>query len=173
MNLIFVLIGILFVFGLVVLLPLFIKYLNKRDKRLKLLLLIPVAYLAYSIYTAVYPSDSFYMQDFKEVTGVDFPDNGEITFKTAGFPDQFGDYGSVSIIKVDRKFYEGLPNQLLRKGLTEKSENHGSSEFDKAMTEIKDKKIEREFSFEKGGGVYYYVAFLSDKKSLIVNRQSW
>ncbi len=173
MNFIFIPVAILVIFGLVVLLPLLIKYLNRRDKRLKLLLVIPVAFLGYSIYTAIYPLDSFYKQDFKEVTGVEFPDNGEIIFKTAGYPDQFGDYGSVSIVKVDRKFYEELPSQLEIKGLTETSESHGSVEFDEAISKIKNKKIEKEFSFEQDGGVYYYVAFLSDKESTIVNRQSW
>jgi hypothetical protein len=172
MEFIVLLFVIAFVFGLLVLLPLLIKHLNKRDKRLKLLLLLPLAYLVYSIYTAVYPPDSFYKIDFKEVTGVDFPSDAEIIFKTASYPDQFGDYGSVSIVKVDRKFYEELPAHLERKGLLEKSKSHGSVEFDEAMNRIKDKKIERQFSLEQVGG-YYYVAFLSDNESLIVNRQSW
>lgn len=173
MGLIFILILILLVFGLVVLLPLLIKFLNRHDRRLKFLLLIPVIILSTFIYTAIYPLDNFYKQDFKEVTGIDFPDDGEIIYKTAGYPDQFGDYGSVSIIKVDKNFYERLPDQLKEKGLTETDERTGSVEFDKAMNKIKDKRIEKEFSLEVDGRVYYYVALLSDKESIMVYRQSW
>jgi amino acid transporter len=164
---------IFLVFGLFVLLPIFIKFLNRKDKRLKFLLLIPTIYFVYSIYSAIYPPDSFYKQDFKEVTGIDFPERGEIIYKTASFPDHFGDYGSVSVIKVDKEFYSNLDKQLTIKGLRKTAERTGSPELDNALKEIKGKKIESEFSLEQGGGVYYYVAFLSDKETLIVCRQSW
>jgi hypothetical protein len=134
--------------------------------------LIPVIIFGYFIYTAIYPLDNFYKQDFKEVTGIEFPENGEIIYKSADYPDQFGDYASVSIVKVDKDFYQTLPNRLNNKGLIEKVNDHGSSELDKAMTKIGNKEIEKEFSLEQDN-VFYYVAFLSDKESIIVNRSSW
>ncbi|HEY3387109.1 MAG TPA: hypothetical protein VGK46_11405, partial [Saprospiraceae bacterium] len=87
------------------------------DKRLKLIALIPLLTFGYFIYTSFFPPDSFYKEDFKEITGIDFPENGEITYKSATYPDQFGDYGSTSIVKVDKEFYEELEEQLLIKGL--------------------------------------------------------
>lgn len=153
---------------MVVLLPLFIKFLNRKDKRLKFLFLIPLGFLVYSIYASVYPPDSFYRQDFKEVTGVDFPESGQIVFKTASFPDQHGDYGSVSIIKVDREFFEKLDKHLIAKGLTKCVKSFGSAELMIALKEIEGKTIEREFCVEYGLGIYCYVAFLSDKETLIV-----
>src|SRR6478736_6314403 len=101
-----VVVAVFVVFGILVLLPLFVKYLNRKDKRLKFLLLVPVIILGYSIYTAINPRDSFYEYDFKEVTGINFPKTGKIIYKIADFPDQSGDYGSVSIVKVDKEFYD-------------------------------------------------------------------
>ncbi|MGC4021703.1 MAG: hypothetical protein QM734_07050 [Cyclobacteriaceae bacterium] len=144
---------------------------NKKDKRLKYLLFIPLIYFGYSVYTAIYPLDEFYKEDFKEVTGVDFPDQGKIIFKTASYPDIHGDYGSVSIVNVERDFYASLEKQLMIKGLQRAIEKHGSKELDEALKEIGGKSIESEFDFYNGHGVYYYVGFLSDKETLIIYKQ--
>ena len=151
------------------------RFIEKRnyDKRLRLIALIPILTLAYFIYTAIYPNNDFYKDDFKEVTGIEFPASGKIIYKTASYPDQFGDYGSASLIKVDKDFYEKLKTQIKAKGLTKTSERNDSYELDQALGKIGDKKIEEEYSSEEGGGVYYYVAFLSDNETLVINRQSW
>jgi hypothetical protein len=171
-DLLIIVILIFVVFGLFVLLPLFIKFLDRKDKRLKFLLLIPVIFLIYSIYSAIYPPDSFYKHDFKTVTGINFPEQGEIIYKTASFTDMSGDYGSVSIIRVDHEFYNSLDKQLMTKGLTKTKLKRGSSELYEALKEIKGRTIEEEFDLEQLGR-YYYVGFLSDKETLIVYRQSW
>ncbi len=130
------------------------------------------------IYTAFFPTDSFYKEDFKEVTGIDFPENGEIMYKSSTYPDQFGDYRSTSIVKVDKEFYERLKGQLKTKGLVdyldEKEEDssgpYNSKEIDR---EIGVEKIEKAFSMTVESGVFYYVGFLSDRETLVVQRQSW
>jgi hypothetical protein len=143
------------------------------DKRLKLIALIPVLTIGYFIYTAFFPTDSFYKDDFKEVTGIEFPDNGEIIYKSATYPDQFGDYGSTSIVKVDKEFYERLEGQIKTKGLADNKEEEGPFDLREVSKEIGTKKIEKEFSVTADGGVFYYVGFLSDKETIIVQRQSW
>jgi len=173
MGLLYLVIIISLIFALLVLLPLFIKYLNRKNARLKFLLLIPFILLIHSIYSAIYPPDSFYRQDFKEVTGVNLPESAEIIYKTASFPDHFGDYTSVSIIKVEKLFYSSLDRELMIKGLTKTSEKMGSPELEEALREIEGKKTEKEFSLTQARGVYYYVAFLSDKETLLVHRVSW
>ena len=154
---------------------LILRIIKKRnyDKRLKLIALIPILIIGYFIYTAFFPTDSFYKEDFKEVTGIEFPENGEIMYKSATYPDQFGDYGSTSIVKVDKEFYERLEGQLKTKGLADDKEDSGPFDFGKVSKEIETKKIEKAFSMTADGGIFYYVGFLSDKETLIVQRQSW
>lgn len=172
MALLVFLLTITFIFALFVLLPIFIKYLDRRDKRLKLLFIIPLVFIGISIYNAIYPPEEFYKADFTEVTGTEFPDRGEIIFKTASFPDHFGDYGSVSVIKVNKEFSRNLILQLRNKGFTKTTGIHGSNEVTEAFGTIDESKIERQFSMEQKVGVYYYVGFLSDEETIIVIRQS-
>jgi hypothetical protein len=173
MEVFFLLIAIVCVFGICVLLPLLIRYLDGHDNRLKLFLLIPVVFIGITIYTAIYPSEDFYKEDFKEITGLDFPQAGSIVFKSASYPDQFGDYGSVSIVRISKEFLFELEGQLRDKGFKKTFERNGSNELDRALKEIGNREIEKEFSVEYERGIYYYVAFLSDKETIIVNRQSW
>lgn len=131
--------------------------------------------LFYFIYTAIYPGDRFYKQDFTEVTGVDFPDSGEILWKKATYPDQFGDYESLSIIKVSPDFYHSLPDKLIEKGFKEGPNTIYSSALNDVRQELRGRTISTEFALEtqKAGGVIYYVGFLSDHETLIVQRASW
>lgn len=39
--------------------------------------------------------------------------------------------------------------------------------------EIGTKEIEKAFSMTADGGIFYYVGFVSDKETIIVQRQSW
>lgn len=174
------LLSLLLVFLLLIGIPLGLAYLidwfiRKRDydRRLRLLALIPIILLAYFGYTAIYPGEDFYKTDFKEVTGVEFPENGRFLYKTASFPDHFGDYTSVVIVQVGKDFYKILPNKLIDHRLRKTKTKVSSSEFEKALSYVEDEKIVKEYKLIEGGGVNYYVGFLSDKKTLIVKRHSW
>lgn len=129
--------------------------------------------LTYLIYSAFYPSEDFYRTDFSEVTGIELPENVEFKHKSATYPDHHGDYTSISIIKVGRGFYNQLPKVLLKKGLKENKQKILATEFDKILEHIDNLKIEKEFSMEEGVGVYYYVGFLTDNETIIVQRMSW
>jgi len=185
MDVFYLILGLIIFFVLIIGIPtglsiLILRFIKRRnyDKRLRLIALIPILTIGYFIYTAFFPTDSFYKEDFKEVTGIDFPESGEIVYKSATYPDQFGDYGSTSIVKVNKEFYENLEGQLKTKGLTDnsaKKEDDLRGPFDlvEIKKEIGKKGIEKAFSMTVDGGVFYYVGFLSDKETLIVQRQSW
>jgi len=151
------------------------RILKKKGVRPKwrVLSLIPIFIVGYLIFEGFYPSESFYEDDFKEVTGIEFPKNAEFEYKTASFPDHFGDYISISLIKVEKEFYDELPSKLLKKGLSENVEQVGSAEMDKVKSKLNGRIIEKEYALEKGGGILYYVGFLSDKETLIIERLSW
>ena len=133
---------------------------------------LPIFVVGIFIYKAFYPSAEYYKTDFIEVTGIELPKNSEFEYKTAGYPDQHGDYTSVSIIEVGTKFYEELPPNLNKSGMTENGKTISGTEMNNAKQNMKGLKIEREFSKESIGK-FYYVAFLSDKKTILVQRTSY
>ena len=97
------------------------RFIKKRnyDKRLRLIALTPILIMTYLIYSALYPSEDFYRTDFTEVTGIELPEHIEFKYKSATYPDHFGDYTSISIINVGKDFYNNLPKTLTEKGLKE------------------------------------------------------
>lgn len=129
--------------------------------------------MTYLIYSALYPSEDFYRTDFTEVTGIELPEHVEFKYKSATYPDHFGDYTSISIINVGRDFYNNLPQILTEKGLNENGQKIHTTEFDKALECTDNLEIEKEFTMQEGGGVYYYVGFLTDNETIIVKRLSW
>jgi hypothetical protein len=180
MNALIFLILLLLAFLLIIGIPAGISYLIYRflkkknyDKTLRLLCLIPFLILGFIIFRAVYPSNEFYQEDFKEVTGLDFPNSGEIIDKTASYPDHFDDYTSVSLVRVNKEFYDRLSDHLVVKGFEENREKISSTELNEILGEIDNKEVVKEFSIRKGGGIYYYVGFLSDNESIIIKRLSW
>ncbi len=151
------------------------RFIKKRnyDKRLRLIALTPILIMTYLIYSAIYPNEKFYREDFVEVTGIELPEEVEFKYKSATYPDHFGDYTSISIIKVDKDFYKNLPNTLTQNGQKETGQKFHTPEFDKALEHKDNLEIDKEFTKEEGGGVYYYVGFLTDYETIIVKRVSW
>lgn len=147
----------------------FIKKKN-LNKNFRWIALSPILIMGYIIYNAFYPSDEFYKEDFTEVTGLRFPESGKILYKTATFPDQFGDYTSVALIKVDADFYKSLSGRLSEKGFREVND-----------LILLDKKTLKKYSdgyvkivYNKSPtGKSYSVGLVSDNELLIIERSSW
>ena len=142
------------------------------DKRVRLLALLPVLIVSYYVYTAIYPTDSFYKDDFFEVTGTEFPETGDIIYKNASYPDIHGDYQSTSVVKVDYYFFKSLPDKLVEKGLIKQGNTFDQFEIDDILDKYSDKTIDFEYSIEDEKATVYYVGFLSDKQTIIVRRAS-
>ena len=118
--------AIVLLMGLLVGAPIGVSYIIIRivekkgyNRKWKLIALLPLLTVGYFIYTAIYPTEDFYKTDFKEVTGVNFPIEARIQYKSSTFPDPFGDYQSISVVKVSRSFYDSLPSILINKGLVQ------------------------------------------------------
>jgi hypothetical protein len=137
------------------------------------LALIPLIIVGYFVYEAFYPDSDFYKMDFKEVTDMEFPKNGKILYKTASFPDQFGDYTSSFLAEFDEEFLEKLEVNLKNKNFTNKENEMSSNELD--CIEKRKRNIQYSFQYinDKEVGKYYSIGFLDDKKSVIVTRVSW
>ena len=167
---------IILIIGIPIGTALFIDRYIKRKKyhpKWRLLALLPIFLFSYWIYISFYPGNDFYQTDFKQVTGMEFPHSADIKYKTASFPDHFGDYTSVALIEVGPDFYNNLPKNLLDHGLKENEQKLSDEQLNKVLEQLDGKELTREFSVTKDSGVYFYVAFLSDNNSIIVQRTSW
>jgi hypothetical protein len=164
----------LFIFGFPILLSYWLyKIFKKKDvnPKWRIFAFFPIFVIGYFVYNAFYPVSEFYEADFKEVTGIELPQESEFEYKTSSYPDQHGDYTSVSIIEIETGFYKDLQTKLIENGLYENGNRIGCPELENAEREMNGLKIEREFSKELDDR-FYYVAFLSDKSSILVQRSS-
>ena len=160
--------------GIPILLSIWIYRMMKKkglNPKWRILSFLPVIIATYFVYDAFYPSSVFYKADFQEVAGIALSESADFEFKSASYPDTHGDYTSVALIEVDKEFYEMLPSSLIENGLTQTGNRIGHSQMDAALSRLNDRKIEKEFSKEDGDK-FYYIAFLSDKKTILVQRSS-
>lgn len=147
--------------------------LRTQNKWLRMIPLLPSAALVYILYTAVYPGEDFYKEDFKEITGLEFPHNGKILYKTASFPDQFGDYASTAVVRVSLSFYSELEDHL-QQTITHNQKNEWfKSQFNSIAQKTVQQPIVRYFYWQPEDGKYFGVGFLTDNQSVIVHRTSW
>ena len=145
---------------------------KKYNKWLRLLALLPLLIVLYFFLVALFPGEDFYRQDFKKVAGIDLPKDAEFIYKSATYPDIHGDYTSVSIINVGPEFYAALPEKLEENGLTIDGPKSSSTEIEKAFHQIGNLEVKSEY-FAEGNGIYRYIGFLSDKKTILVVCLSW
>jgi hypothetical protein len=109
---------------------------------------------------------------FKEITGEDLPENHQTIFTEDSPTDVFGDYGRISVIKIDSELYSKLSNKLIQKGFKNENDGPNLSEFEKANSRINSTEIISKFSFDSNS-VYYYVGFYNDKETIVIMRSSW
>ncbi|MEM9984039.1 MAG: hypothetical protein AAF804_02995 [Bacteroidota bacterium] len=122
-------------------------------------------------YIALNPGEEFYREDFEEVTGLVLPEDAKIVFKTASYPDHFGDYASVSIIQVDEVFHLHLQDQLQKQGMVENQNPPRSDQLEKALDHLAQPIPQKSLSLQKGDR-HYYVGFLPDSQTILVSRVS-
>ncbi len=68
----------------------------------------------YSIYTAIYPTESFYREEFVRIAGIPLPDSATFLHKEASYPDFHGDYSSCALVKLPPNEFNRLMAQLPR-----------------------------------------------------------
>lgn len=130
-------------------------------------------YLGYSAYTAIYPTDSFYLSEFKEVTLREAPKSATVINKDASYPDFHGDYCSASLITVSNDDYALLLSELTNDNRIKKTKPEeiiGSSELDNVMGNLKTEQIKYSFTRSIAGqeNHFLFIGFLDDKKTIVV-----
>jgi hypothetical protein len=145
----------------------------KFSKVFRLFATIPLLIIAYFIYEAIYPDADFYKTDFKEVTNMEFPENGKILYKTASFPDQFGDYSSSFLAEFDEEYIKKLEVNLKNNNFIKKEYEMSSQELNYIEKRKVDIKYLVKYIKDHKVGKYYSIGILNDKKSVIITRVSW
>lgn len=175
MIVIFIGMGILFLILIPFrLLYLFHKWLSKKGfKKIGIFLMCcyPL-FVTYNIYTAIYPTDSFYYNDFEKVTSTEIPESSEIIRKDASYPTLTGDYCSASLIELSSSDYLKLLKDLQNDEKMEKIDDIiGSEQFDFVLGNLNESQIIYKFTrkIDDYPDHFYYIYFLDDKKSIIVH----
>lgn len=170
----------LIVIILVIVIPIGISYLIYRwikkrgfNNKWRIIALTPILIVGYIIIGAIYPSSDFYKTDFKEVTKMEFPESAKIKYKTASFPDHFGDYTSSFLAEFEQTDLKRLESQLKNSGFEEKENKVGSNELDYIERKKGRKAYTMQYVRQKKNGKHYFVGFLDDNKSVIITRISW
>lgn len=152
------------------------KWLTKKGYRIFGLSLIIAfsIFLIYFIYTAIYPTSSFYLAEFAEVTLREAPKSAKVIHKTASYPTFQGVYCSASLIKLSEDDYLNLLNELNKDSRISKIKHDDimiSEEFNSIMGNIKTEQITDGFTRHLYGkdGHYLFIGLLADKKTIIVN----
>lgn len=145
-----------------------------RSRQLNIIYLLGFSlFIAWQIYFAFYPANSFYEREFKEHTGIELPSSADIIDKGASYPDQFGDYESVAIIRFSPSDYEQLQKKIASNKdfeQDEKKEIGVTSTYRSIGTKISDGNIAILYANDK---VHWFrIAFLQDGQTITFERSS-
>ncbi len=173
--LIFFLIVVIIIIGVILTVSsLLYRWIRKKqlNKKWRLISLVPIFILGYLIYVAIYPSTNFYKEDFEQVTNMSFPEGGYIKYKTASYPDHFGDYTSSFLVTLNQNDLSKLENQIKNIGFEIKENKMLSKQLDYIENKVEGMHYSRQYVWESRSK-YYVVGFLNDEESVIITKISW
>jgi hypothetical protein len=111
-----------------------------------------------------------YLQDFKEVTGVDMPEDAKIQYKSSSFRPS-DDHASLMLVHVGREFYTILPSLLVKNGLSEVGDSMPHW-MKKLIANYGEMQVEQTFQL-KEGKLDHSAYLLSDSASVLIRRQKF
>lgn len=163
--------------AIVAILPLILIFLISRKKSnprvrsiLVALLSVLQLWIFYLIYTAFYPQDSFYFEEYKTVVGKQAPKSAEIIDKSASYPDFHGSYNSVSVIRLSDTDYDNLYreiNQDKNFGETELIQTETLNEILESNKNIKEITWRERKNLDEGWH-HHFIGFLNNQKKIII-----
>ncbi len=128
----------------------------------------------YFTWTAFFPSDDFYEEEFEQNTGYEFPKSGVIIAKDAGYPDLHGDYSAFAIIELDKDAFENLKSKLQHNSdfqIDTSTQNIGvTSGFRKMTKDLKEENIDLVYFNHKKE--WFKIAFLKNGTTILMERSS-
>ena len=174
------LIIVFFTFLLLVVLPIVLAILLNRfikkkvyNPKARFISLIPIIIAICFIYSSLYPSNSYYRNIYKQVTGIDFPTNARLLYKYSSDP-TFLEGENLMLIKIGRDEYEKLTAALLNKNF-EKEVDHKSYylsgfEIENEFEIPSELTIRFVLAHSTIQYIYKGVAFLSDGETIVVKK---
>lgn len=176
MDLLFLLILIVLI-GVPIVISYFIYRWLRRTEFKKNAFIVPtliLGTLTFYIYTAFYPTDSFYREDFASNTNIKLPNTAKILAKDASYPDQFGDYWSSAIIQLNEDEYLKLESELSKSKNFEIDTTNQKIGITKEYSKLTENISENEIKivYYNKNKEWFKVAFLKDKKRIIFERSS-
>jgi hypothetical protein len=150
------------------------KWLKRKGyKKLGIsILCVIILSLSYMFYTALYPTDDFYFEEFKQVTLREIPNSAEIMEKSCSYPDFHGDYCSSSQVKLSKEDYLKLLREMENDNrLTKTTQMNGFQEFSNTIGGKKESNIIKGFTRVIVGeeDQYLYIGFYNDNETIFVN----
>jgi len=128
----------------------------------------------YSFYTAFYPTDSFYEDEFKNNTGLDFPKSGDFLTKDASYPDIHGDYSATALFRTNKNEFNLILNSIQMDAkfqLDTIQFKFNSANFDKT---IKETNFTKRFTLNSEDRDLIFTISFNDIDNLInIQRDSW
>ncbi len=128
----------------------------------------------FSTWTAFFPLNGFYKEEFENNTGLEFPESGKIRAKDSEYPNFQGDYWAAAIFEVNDTDYKSLKNKLLNDENFQVDTTNKKigipREFDNLILDIDKEEIEIVLSNKTKE--WFKVAFLKDGKTIIFERSS-
>lgn len=107
----------------------------------------------YLSFTAVYPTDDFYFDEFETITLRKIPDSAKVLTKSATYPDLHGDYDSEATIQLSSTDYQSLFKQIQQDKRFNKVSNDANKIQFLRMIENREDRL-------------YYIDFYSDGKTI-------
>ncbi|MFK5981521.1 MAG: hypothetical protein QM499_01305 [Flavobacteriaceae bacterium] len=128
----------------------------------------------FSTWTAFFPMNGFYKEEFENNTELKFPESGKIISKDSEYPDFHGDYWAAAIIEVNEKDFKKLKDELINSENfivdTSNKKIGITREFDNLIKNIEYEDIE--IVFLNKTKEWFKIAFLKDGKTIIFERSS-
>jgi hypothetical protein len=174
-----VLFGLLFL--IITLIPVGLAYLvfrwltKKGYKKIGLVILATVAiWTVYSSYTAFYPTDGFYEDEFEYNTGLDFPTSGDILTKDASYQDLHGDYSATAFFKTDSKDFKQILAAIQKDSKFQLDTIPFKFNLANFDTTIKETNFTKCYTLNRQDRNLIFTISFNDKDNLIeIQRDSW
>jgi hypothetical protein len=143
-------------------------------KSISAILLLGLSLLSFTIYRALYPFEAFYIQEWNYNTDLPFPSSASFIWKTATYPDQFGDYTSTAIIKLSGQEFKKLQKDITQSfAMNSDSLSKGyKGIFNQYLpTELKESPPFTDYYFSSIKA-YFKIGFNQNNNSIIFQRHS-
>ncbi len=152
------------------------RYLRKKGYRLVglILMVAVILWTIYSSYTAFYPTDGFYEDEFEHNTNLEFPKSGDIVAKDASYPDLHGDYSAAALFKVDKNDFYRILSAIQQNNQFQRDTTSFESRLENYGAKVQAEDFSKSYILRENNRDLNFVISFNEKTKLIeIQRDSW